>query len=185
MFKYIKTDLPASIFVFFVVFPWCFCIALASGPLLSSGLIAAILFIVGYKLAKSALFKKMDDLGWKQFIPFTVTVLGIVFVDLLYGTGLGLMGGIIVILVKSYQNSPFSHKKDFCNGIQKEKTTLVEKVYFFNKNAILKDLNSLPKNSFLGLVVRKTRCLDNDIFEILEDFAFKAKERNISIKVVT
>ncbi len=32
----------------------------------------------------------MYELGWKQFIPFTVTVLGIVFIDLLWGIGLGL-----------------------------------------------------------------------------------------------
>jgi MFS superfamily sulfate permease-like transporter len=43
--------------------------------------LAAVLLIVGYKLAKPALFKKMYDLGWKQFVPFTVTVLGIVFID--------------------------------------------------------------------------------------------------------
>ncbi|MCL4171215.1 UNVERIFIED_CONTAM: hypothetical protein GTU68_058230, partial [Idotea baltica] len=52
--------------------------------------LAAILLIVGYKLAKPALFKKMYNIGWKQFIPFTVTVLGIVFIDLLWGIGLGL-----------------------------------------------------------------------------------------------
>ena len=60
--------------------------------------LAAVLFIVGYKLAKPALFKKMWDLGWKQFLPFIVTVLGIVFIDLLYGIGLGLAVGIAVIL---------------------------------------------------------------------------------------
>ena len=43
----------------------------------------------------------------------------------------------------------------------------------------------MPENSFLELDVRKTRYLDNDIIEILEDFAFKAKERNIDIKLVS
>ena len=43
--------------------------------------LAAILFIVGYKLAKPTLFKSMYELGWKQFIPFSVTVFGIVFID--------------------------------------------------------------------------------------------------------
>ena len=69
--------------------------------------LAAVLLIVGYKLAKPALFIKMYNLGWKQSIPFTVTVLGIVFIDLLYGIGLGLAVGIVVILIKSYQNSHF------------------------------------------------------------------------------
>ncbi|MCL4167817.1 UNVERIFIED_CONTAM: hypothetical protein GTU68_035848, partial [Idotea baltica] len=105
--------------------------------------LAAILFIVGFKLAKPALFKKMYDLGWKQSIPFFVTVLGIVFIDLLYGIGLGLGVGIIVILIKSFQNSHFLHIEDKSNGKHKIKMTLAEEVTFFNKGAILKELDSL------------------------------------------
>jgi MFS superfamily sulfate permease-like transporter len=147
--------------------------------------LAAVLLVVGYKLAKPALFKKMYDLGWKQWVPFTVTVVGIVFTDLLVGIGLGLGVGIIVILIKSYQNSHFLHIEDNSNGKHKIKMTLAEEVTFFNKGAILKELDSLPMDTYLELDVRKTRYLDNDIIEILEDFAFKAKERNIDIKLVS
>ena len=127
----------------------------------------------------------MYNLGWKQSIPFTVTVLGIVFIDLLWGIGLGLVVGIVVILIKSYQNSHFLHIEDKSNGKHKIKMTLAEEVTFFNKGAILKELDSLPVDTFLELDVRKTRYLDNDIIEILDDFAFKAKERNIDIKLVS
>ena len=147
--------------------------------------LAAILLIVGYKLAKPALFKKMYDLGWKQSIPFTVTVLGIVFIDLLYGIGLGLSVGVVVILIKSFQNSHFLHKESEDVNNNKLKMTLAEEVTFFNKGAILKELDRLPENSYLDLDVRKTRYLDNDIIEILEDFAIKAKERNITIKLIS
>lgn len=147
--------------------------------------LAAILLIVGYKLAKPELFKKMYDLGWKQFIPFTVTVLGIVFIDLLYGIGLGLMVGIVVILIKSFQNSHFLHIEDHSDGKHKIKMTLAEEVTFFNKGAILKELDSLPLESYLELDVRKTKYLDYDIIEIVEDFVLKAKERNIDIKIVS
>lgn len=147
--------------------------------------LAAILLIVGYKLAKPKLFKSMYHLGWKQSIPFTVTVLGIVFVDLLSGLGLGLMVGIVVILIKSYQNSYFLHKEGEDVEDGKIKMTLAEEVTFFNKGAILKELDRLRENSFLELDVRKTRYLDNDIIEILDDFAFKAKEKNITIKLVS
>ena len=147
--------------------------------------LAAILLIVGYKLAKPDLFKKMYDLGWKQFVPFIVTVLGIVFIDLLYGIGLGLGVGIIVILIKSYQNSHFLHIEDKSNGKHKIKMTLAEEVTFFNKGAILRELHNLPNDTYLELDLIKTRYLDNDIIEILEDFAFKAKEKNIDIKLVS
>ncbi len=147
--------------------------------------LAAILFIVGYKLAKPSLFKTMYQAGWKQFVPFVVTVVGIVFTDLLVGISLGLGVGIVVVLIKSYQNSHFLHIEDKSNGAHKIKMTLAEEVTFFNKGAILKELDSLPENSYLELDVRKTRFLDNDIVEILEDFSDKAKNRNIDIKIIS
>jgi len=147
--------------------------------------LAAILLVVGYKLAKPRLFMQMYKLGWKQSIPFTVTVLGIVFIDLLYGIGLGLAVGIVVILIKSFQNSHFLHIEDVSNGKHRIKMRLAEEVTFFNKGAILKELDSLPIDTFLEIDVRKTRYLDNDIIEILDDFAFKAKERNIDIKIIS
>ena len=147
--------------------------------------LASILFVVGYKLAKPALFKEMYLLGWKQFTPFIVTVLGIIFTDLLIGISLGLMVGIVVILIKSFQNSHFLHIEDNSNGSHKIKMTLAEEVTFFNKGAILKELDSLPRESFLELDVRKTRYLDNDIIEILEDFSEKAKNRKININLIS
>jgi len=147
--------------------------------------LAAILFVVGYKLAKPSLFKSMYKAGWKQFVPFVVTVVGIVFTDLLVGISLGLLVGIVVVLIKSYQNSHFLHIEDKSNGSNNIKMTLAEEVTFFNKGAILKELDSLPEDSYLTLDVRKTRYLDSDIVEILEDFSSKAKNRNIDIKIIS
>src|SRR5690606_29551403 len=147
--------------------------------------LAAILLVVGYKLAKPSLFKKMYKLGWKQWVPFVVTVVGIVFTYLLVGVGLGLAVGIVVILIKSYQNSHFLHIEDQSNGMHKIKMTISEEVTFINKGAILKELNNLPENTYLELDVRKTRFLDFDIIEILDDFAFKAKERQIDVKIIS
>ena len=147
--------------------------------------LASILFIVGYKLAKPSLFKEMYLLGWKQFTPFIVTILGIIFTDLLIGISLGLMVGIVVILIKSIQNSHFMHMEDVSNGQHKIKMTLAEEVTFFNKGAILKELDSLPHDSYLDLDVTKTRYLDNDIIEILEDFSEKARNRNIHINLIS
>ena len=147
--------------------------------------LAAILLVVGYKLAKPRLFKSMYALGWKQFVPFAVTVAGIIFTDLLVGISLGLLVGIIVILIKSYQNSHFLHKEGEDVDDGRVKMTLAEEVTFFNKGAILKELDRLPHDSFLELDVTNTKYLDNDVIEILDDFVHKAKERNISIKLVS
>jgi len=147
--------------------------------------LAAILFIVGFKLAKPSLFKTMYELGWKQFVPFIVTVVGIVLTDLLTGLAMGLMVGIIVVLIKSYQNSHFLHIEGEDVNDNTIKMTLAEQVTFFNKGAILKELDNLPENSYLELDVRKTRYLDNDIIEILDDFSHKAELRNITIKLIS
>ena len=147
--------------------------------------LAAVLFIVGYKLAKPELFVKMYKLGWKQFLPFIVTVIGIVGTDLLKGIGMGLVVAIVIILIKSYQNSHFLNIEEESKDSSKVKMTLAEEVTFFNKGAILKELDQLPENTKLDLDVTKTKYLDNDIIEILEDFALKAKNRNIEINLIS
>ena len=147
--------------------------------------LAAILLIIGYKLANPALFIKIYNLGWKQFIPFTVTILGIVFIDLLYGIGFGLLVGIIVILIESFHNSHFLHLESNIKGRRKFKMTLAEEVTFLNKGTILSELDRLPRDSSLELDIRKTIHLDYDVIEILEDFAIKAREKNLDIKIVS
>ncbi len=157
--------------------------------LIPLSVLAAVLLVVGYKLAKPENFMAMYRLGWKQFVPFIVTVLGIIFGDLLIGIALGLAVGIVVILYKSYQNSHFLHIKNDGNVTDERAhihMTLAEEVTFFNKGAILKQLDQLPQNSYLELDVSKTRYLDYDIVEILEDFASTtAKNRGIDVKLIS
>ncbi len=146
--------------------------------------LAAVLLIVGYKLAKPALFKQMFKLGKSQNLPFIVTILGVVFTDLLMGIGLGLVVGISVILINSYKNSHFLHKEGYDIDDNNYKITLAEELSFLNKGAILRELNALPDGAFVELDVRQTRILDYDILEILDEFAIKAKNRNITIKLI-
>ena len=178
-----KTKMSAIIHGFFLL------ISVMTIPVILNkiplSVLASILFIVGYKLAKPALFKKMYQLGWKQFVPFVVTILGIVFTDLLIGIGLGLLVGITVILIKSYQNSHFLHIEDHTDGNKKVKMTLAEEVTFINKGAILHELDLIPESASLELDVTKTQYLDNDVIEILDDFSIKARAKNIQVKIIS
>lgn len=178
-----RTKMSAIIHGFFLLFS----VILIPGLLnmIPLSVLAAILLIVGFKLAKPALFKVMYNLGWKQFVPFIVTVLGIIFTDLLIGIGLGLVVGVVVILIKSFENSHFLHIEDTGADKHHVKMTLAEEVTFFNKGAILKELDRLPNNTFLELNIIKTRFLDHDIVEILEDFNLKARNRNIDVKIIS
>lgn len=147
--------------------------------------LAAVLIIVGYKLAKPVLFKQMFLLGKTQFVPFIVTVLGVVFTDLLIGIGLGMAVGITTILIQNFKNSHFLHILESNGDGHNVKMTLSEEITFLNKGAILRELNDLPNGTNLELDVRKTVRLHYDILEILDEFAFKAKDKNINIKLVS
>jgi MFS superfamily sulfate permease-like transporter len=147
--------------------------------------LAAILLIVGYKLAKPSVFKQMWSSGWRQFIPFIVTVLLLQF-NFLLGVGVGLSLGIIITLFQSYQNSHFLHAVESDDsGKHEVKMVLAEEVTFFNKATILRELDSLPRNTFLELDVRNTSYLDYDVVEILDDFREKAVNREIDIKLIS
>lgn len=143
--------------------------------------LASILLIVGYKLANPATFKKVYKLGWQQFVPFIVTVL-LVQYNLLIGIGIGLVIGILVVLHKSYLNSHFLHITE-ADGNKYLNMEFAEEVTFFNKGAILRELDNVPENTNLEINLLKTKFLDNDIVELLEDFLLKAKNKNINIKL--
>uniref|UniRef100_UPI00404B196C SulP family inorganic anion transporter n=1 Tax=Flavobacterium sp. TaxID=239 RepID=UPI00404B196C len=142
--------------------------------------LASVLIIVGFKLAKPSLFKKMFSLGWIQFVPFISTVIVIVFSNLLYGIFTGLFIGFIVVLFKNYQNAVFLHKRENQDNNVIE-MTFAEEISFLNKAAIQNELFNLPDNSRLELDIRKTTYLDYDVIEILEDFIIQAKNKNIFI----
>lgn len=152
--------------------------------LIPNSVLAAILFIVGFKLAKPQLFKKIYNQGWTQFVPFIATVLIIIFKNLLWGISIGLVLGILVVLYKNYTNSHSIILEDE-NEDDKNRTvvklTFSEEMTFLNRGNLVKELNELPENSVLELDVRKTRFLDHDIIEILEDFVIQAKNKNIEV----
>ena len=174
-----KTKMSAIIHGFFLLISILLIPALLNQIPLS--VLAAILFIVGYKLAKPSLFVTMYKLGWKQLLPFLITIIGIVFTDLLIGIGLGLILGIVIILINSFQNSHSISTE----GKNKAIITLAEEVTFFNKASILKELDKLPEATSLEIDLRGSKFIDNDIIEIFEDFLAKQKNKNFEFKIIS
>ena len=173
-----KTKMSAIIHGFFLLISVLLIPALLNQIPLS--VLAAILFIVGYKLAKPSLFVTMYKLGWKQLLPFLITIIGIVFTDLLIGIGLGLILGIVIILINSFKNSHSISTE----GKNKTIITLAEEVTFFNKASILKELDKLPEETSLEIDLRGSKFIDNDIIEIFEDFLAKQKNKNFEFKII-
>jgi MFS superfamily sulfate permease-like transporter len=145
--------------------------------------LAAILLVVGYKLAKPALFKRMYNEGLEQFIPFFVTIIGIVFTDLLMGIALGLMVAVFIILRNNFK-IPFNMEKSEAEGKNHYTIYLSEDVTFLNKAAVLKVLDQIPDNSKVTINGRNTKFIHYDVLEIIEDFKINAQSRNIEVELI-
>ena len=145
--------------------------------------LACILLMVGYKLAKPSQFAKQYRLGWEQFVPFIVTILGIVFEDLLIGLALGCCVGSATILFRNFKNSHFLHKQTSA-GEHQIKMSLSEDVTFLNKGAIIKELAEIPDDTYLTLDMSKCFSIDYDVREAISDFIISADDRNINVKLI-
>ena len=144
--------------------------------------LAAILLVVGYKLAKPSLFKEMYGKGWSQFIPFVVTVVAIVLTDLLIGIGIGMAVAIFNILMNNLKN-PYVLKTTHDDQDKHYRIVLSEQVTFLNKAQILKQLNKVPHGAEVYIDASKTRFIEHDVLEIINDFKDSAKYKDIQLKL--
>lgn len=145
--------------------------------------LAAVLIVVGYKLAKPSLFKEMFMKGYSQLIPFLVTILGIVFTDLLIGIALGMVVGIFQILWNNYKVPYHFDINDYVKG-EAVRIQLSEDLSFLNKASILHMTKLIPNDVHVIIDASKTKNIDLDVMEIIEDFKQNAKTRNITVDVV-
>ena len=149
--------------------------------LIPNAVLAAVLLVIGYKLGNPKQFLDMKKLGKDQLIPFAVTVIAILATDLLKGIIIGLVVGVVVSLIKSYNNSHVMLVKEG-NVFH---MNFAEEVTFVNRGAIVKELDGLRSGSNLELDVRKTKILDYDIIEYLDEFKVKAHNNNINIRLIS
>lgn len=145
--------------------------------------LAAILILVGYKLAKPSLFKKMYTSGRSEFIPFMVTILGIIFTDLLVGILLGLTVGIFHILYNNFRK-PYVVTTLHENETTKLRLELSENLTFLNKASIIETVSHLPDDSDITIDASRSHFIHPDILEILEDFKQNAEYRNIKLEII-
>jgi MFS superfamily sulfate permease-like transporter len=131
--------------------------------------LAAILLMVGYKLAKPSVFIHLLKNGFSQFIPFIITVIAVVGIDLLKGVAIGLAVSILFIL---YQNLKiaYSFKKESFHDGDVITIKLAQEVSFLNKAAIKSTLINIPDGSNLIIDATNTKYIDFDVVEMLKDF---------------
>ena len=147
--------------------------------------LAAVLIVVGFKLASPSLFKKMYALGWEQFVPFITTVVVILFTDLLTGIAVGMVMGLFFTLHHSYRNSHYMKDNQTTEeGNEVHHIVLAEEVSFFNKASIIQVLEAIPQNAKVIIDCSESKSIAYDVAEFIRDYQLHAKFKNIEVETI-
>ncbi len=143
--------------------------------------LAAILFVVGYKLAHPSKFKEMFANGWTQFLPFIITIVAILRTDLLIGIGIGLVVSLFFILQSSYFKSLWTSVREV-DGRKVYNLILAERVFFINKGNIQTVIQEIEPGSKVIIDLSNTVHMDQDVKDIFADFKRHAEFDDIEIE---
>ena len=142
--------------------------------------LASVLLVVGYKLVRPKSFIVMYKAGAYHFIPFCITILGMILTDLLIGLVIGLFTALFSILLENYKSAFYFHESHIGN---KTIIRLSEHVSFLNKAHIKKTLEQLPHDSEVVIDATRSKYIDYDVFEIIEAYKIEAHRKNIKLSI--
>ena len=140
--------------------------------------LAAILIYTGYKLAKISIFKDFFSKGWNQFLPFVITILAILFTDLLIGILIGCATGIFFLLRSNFKSAVF-----VVNDHNKYLFRLRKDVSFLNKPIIKSSLEKVPEDAQVIIDASRADFIDRDVIEVIEDFMKHAHLKDIKVEL--
>jgi MFS superfamily sulfate permease-like transporter len=140
--------------------------------------LAAILLQVGYKLTNISLYKSMYKKGSSQFYPFIITILAILFTNLLQGVFIGIVVALLFILKTNFQQAiiAVSNEDNYLIKFSKD-------VSFMHKATLRHALRKIPNDSRLVIDGTKSHFIDQDIIETIEDFITTAKVKHIDVEL--
>lgn len=140
--------------------------------------LAAILIYTGFKLAKPKIFKDFYKKGLDQFLPFVITILAILFTDLLIGIMIGCVVGLFFVMRSNFKSAVF-----VVNDSNKYLFRLRKDVSFLNKPIIKTKLEEVPEDSYVLIDCTRADFIDRDIVEVIEDFMMHAHLSNITVEL--
>ncbi|MGC4021783.1 MAG: SulP family inorganic anion transporter [Cyclobacteriaceae bacterium] len=161
------------------------CVAIFPGilnlvPLAS---LAAILLVVGFRLVKPTEFVDVYRQGLKQFLPFIITVIGVVVTDLLSGIAMGAGVAILILLRSSLQNS-YTSRIENHKGTWHVKIKLAQQIYFFSKGAIQKELSRVPVGSKVFIDGSNCINIDYEVLQVILDFKNSSEVKRITVELI-
>jgi MFS superfamily sulfate permease-like transporter len=138
--------------------------------------LAAILILVGYKLANRKVLSQVFHAGYDQFIPFIVTAFSVVLFDLLSGVLIGTSLGLLVVLVMNHHRAftVVNSEKHFYLRFAKDVT-------FLQKIALKRALARIPHGSSIIIDGGGSMFIDFDIIEVIHDFQSSSVQRDIEV----
>ncbi|MEO6916877.1 MAG: SulP family inorganic anion transporter [Chitinophagaceae bacterium] len=140
--------------------------------------LAAVLIYTGFKLAKPSLFIKFYKKGFDQFAPFVITILAILFTDLLIGIIIGIVSGLFFVLRSNFKTSVL-----VVNDDNKYLVRLRKDVSFLNKPILKEKLEQVPANCYVLIDTLRADFIDKDVIEVINDFLHHAPLKNIRVEI--
>ncbi len=140
--------------------------------------LAAILIQTGYKLAKPSLFVARWKQGLTQFVPFLVTVVAILFTDLLVGITIGLVVGFGFVIARNFRPAVSLVSMDGAVMVRARRD-----LYFLHKYQLVQALAQVPDGADLIIDLSSTTFVDLDNIDVLNGFIKGAPYRDIRVQV--
>lgn len=146
--------------------------------------LAAILVLTGFKLASPSLFKRLYQQGWKQFVPFIVTVIAIIATDLLIGILIGLVISAAIILKNNlYRGVRVIHETHLHGKITR--IELAPNISFLNRSALVSALVKIKDGETVVIDASNTYYIDPDVYQVIKDFKDEnAGKHGIDLKLL-
>lgn len=141
--------------------------------------LAALLVFTGAKLTPISLWKDFWGRGWKQFVPFGITVASVFLTDLASGAFIGIFVSAGFILYNSYRFSAFR-----INDLGTRKRIILGRnTSFFQKASLAEFFDDLPPGTTLEIDGSQAKHIDWDIIDVIQRFQEQAPRKGITLVV--
>jgi MFS superfamily sulfate permease-like transporter len=144
-------------------------------PLASLG---AILLVVGFQLVNLGAMQRIFSSGPEQWIPFIVTAVSVIAIDLFTGVLLGTVVGLLIVLKMNFHTAftVIREGNDFFVRFAKDVT-------FLQKFVLRRTLAKIPDGATVYIDGGGAMFIDYDIRDVIDDFKQSATERDIEVSV--
>lgn len=148
--------------------------------LIPLAVLAVVLIHTGFKLAHPKQLKYFYNQGFRQWIPFIVTIVAIVLEDLLVGIAIGLAVSLLFILYTHLNLRCFDEE-------QRNNATVLrlnKHLTFLHKASLTAALQHFKPGSKVIIDGEKNHSMDADVLDVIREFKNSEEERKLDITIL-